>query len=549
MAFVYEVEVHMSEEYKLPSIGETMNRMLRTIRDYYDCEHAYYVELDEDDIETIYEWTQEEKSGQRDKLKLAAPSERPVWLSEEQVDTTSDSYSVFLPVGQNKRAVLAAVGVHRGGCEIHFLQGLLPYAVQSVLLYKRQKQQEYLSYHDDLTGVLNRNSFVRYMSDPGKSLTSLGAISIDINGLKNFNKEFGREYGDEVVIRVSEILEEHFRNGMVYRLTGDEFLVLCENISFDEFMKQQQSAMEKLNMISLGLAAVGYAWEKIDISVDTLVLRAETMMQEEKQKYYKNLRKGHHEPVIKQDLLNDLEQKNFIVCLIPKMDIHTMEVVGAEAVVRYQHKDLGVLNPVKYLNLLEQTRLSHFLDLYVFEQVCLILNRWEEKGYSMLPISVNFAPSTLCQVDMEEKLKDIMEKYNAHCEYLEVEVGESYDVMNQEMLIETAGKIRRANVRVILDHFGAHNSGLSVLGGMEFDGLKLDETVVERIVGSGRMRTLAKAVIDVCHQFGSMVMASGVETQDQLNVLGELGCDYVQGSLFNKAITADTFEVRYLKGM
>lgn len=539
----------MSEEYKLPSIQETINRMLRTIRDYYDCEHAYYVELDEGDIDTIYEWTQEGKKGQKDKLKLAAVSDRPAWLLAEQVDTTADSYSVFLPVGKDRQALLAAVGVHRGGCEIHFLQGLLPYAIQSVLLYKKQKQQEYLSYHDDLTGVLNRNSFVKYMAEAKPDLTSLGAISIDINGLKNFNKEFGREYGDEVVIRVAEILEEYFRGGMVYRLTGDEFLVLCENISFDEFMKQQQSAMERLNMVSLGLAAVGYAWEKPDISVDDLVLRAETMMQEEKQKYYKNLKKGHHEPVIKQDLLQDLEQGNFIVCLIPKMDIGTMEVVGAEAVVRYQHKDLGVLNPTKYVRLLEQTRLSHYLDLYVFEQVCHILNRWEEKGYPLIPVSVNFAPSTLCQVDMEEKLQSIMEQQGTHCEYLEVEVTEAGDVMNQEMLIETAGKIRRANVRVVLDHFGSQASSLSVLGGMEFDGLKLDDGVVEQIVGSSRMRTLAKAVIDVCHQFGSLVMASGVETQDQLNVLGELGCDYAQGSLFNKAITAETFEVRYLKGM
>lgn len=539
----------MSEEYKLPSIQETINRMLRTIRDYYDCEHAYYVELDEGDIDTIYEWTQEGKKGQKDKLKLAAVSDRPAWLLAEQVDTTADSYSVFLPVGKDRQALLAAVGVHRGGCEIHFLQGLLPYAIQSVLLYKKQKQQEYLSYHDDLTGVLNRNSFVKYMAEAKPDLTSLGAISIDINGLKNFNKEFGWEYGDEVVIRVAEILEEYFRGGMVYRLTGDEFLVLCENISFDEFMKQQQSAMERLNMVSLGLAAVGYAWEKPDISVDDLVLRAETMMQEEKQKYYKNLKKGHHEPVIKQDLLQDLEQGNFIVCLIPKMDIRTMEVVGAEAVVRYQHKDLGVLNPTKYVRLLEQTRLSHYLDLYVFEQVCHILNRWEEKGYPLIPVSVNFAPSTLCQVDMEEKLQSIMEQQGTHCEYLEVEVTEAGDMMNQEMLMETAGKIRRANVRVILDHFGSQASSLSVLGGMEFDGLKLDDGVVEQIVGSGRMRTLAKAVIDVCHQFGSLVMASGVETQDQLNVLGELGCDYAQGSLFNKAITADTFEVRYLKGM
>lgn len=539
----------MSEEYRLPSIGETMHQMLRTLRDYYDCERAYYIELDDDDIDVIYEWTQEGESGQRDKLKLADNSARPKWLCEEQTDTTADSYSVFCAIHENRRAVLAAVGVHRGGCEMYFLQSLLPYAVQAVRLYKTQKQQEYLSYHDDLTGVLNRNSFVRYMAKEKGYLKSLGALSIDINGLKNFNKEFGREYGDELVIRVSEILEETCRGAMVYRLTGDEFLVLCEQISFDDFMKRQQEVSERLNMVSLGLASVGHAWEKSEISVDSVVFRAEAMMREEKQRYYKNRRKGHHEPVIKKDLLQDLEEGNFIICLIPKMDVSSLKVIGAEAVVRYQHRDLGVLNPAKYLSLLEQTRLSHHLDMYVFEQVCLIINRWTQKGYPLIPISVNFAPSTLCQADLEEQLETLTKKHQVPCEYLEIEVSESYEVMNQDMFMEMAGKIRRANIRVTLDHFGSRDSGIAVLGNMEFDALKLDESITERIVSSSRVRTMAEAIIRVGHQLGGTVMAAGVETQDQLNVLSELGCDCAQGSLFNKAITEDSFVARYMNDL
>ena len=99
-----------------------------------------------------------------------------------------------------------------------------------------------------------------------------------------------------------------------------------------------------------------------------------------KKKYYKNLRKGHHEPIIKKDLLEDIEQKNFIVCLVPKIDVQTGEIAGAEAIVRYHHKDLGIMDPGRYINLLEETRLSHYLDLYIFEQVCQILHKWETEG-------------------------------------------------------------------------------------------------------------------------------------------------------------------------
>jgi len=380
-----------------------------------------------------------------------------------------------------------------------------------------------------------------------KKLKSIGALSVDINGLKNFNKEFGRDYGDEVVIRVGEVLEEYFHSGEAYRLTGDEYLVLVENTSYQDFTKQVHAVHTKLDNISLGLVSIGYAWEKIDIEVDKLVNNAEVMMREEKRKYYKNLQKGHHEPIIKEDLLQDIENGNFIVCLVPKIDTLTGEVGGAEAVVRYHHKDLGIVDPGRYLNMLEETKLSHYLDLYVFEEVCKTLHKWEVRDIPMIPVSVNFAGATLRQEGLADKMLHLIEKHHVRCEYLEVEVSESSSDMNQEMLAETSSKIRKGNVRVILDHFGAKDSSFSILSLMEFDGLKLDKSVISNIVGNGRSRIVAQAVIDICRQLGASVQAAGVETQDQFNVLREIGCDYAQGTLFNKPITIETFEVRYLR--
>lgn len=539
----------MSDNYKQRSIIEIMNEVLSTVRGYYDSEYVYYVERDEEEILTIYEWCAENIPWQRDKIKMLDKNQWPRWVRQEIWDTTEADYSVFEPLDDGVVSILAAVGVHRGGCEISYMKSLLPYISQSIILQKMQKQQEYLSYHDDLTGLLNRNSFVKYLAEVRKKkLKSLGAVSVDINGLKNFNREFGHEYGDEVVIRVGEVLEEYFRGSMMFRLTGDEYLVAVEDDSYDMFMKQINGAHHKLDHISLGLATLGYAWEKIDIDVDQLISRAEGMMREEKQKYYKNLKKGHHEPIIKKDLLGDIENGNFIVCLVPKIDAETEEVSGAEAVVRYHHKDLGIMNPGKYITLLEETKLSHYLDLYVFEQVCKTLRRWETEDIPMIPVAVNFAGATLRQVDVAEKMRNLIDQYHVPCEYLEVEVSESYNDMNQEMLAETSNKIRKANVRVILDHFGAKESTVSILSTMEFDGLKLDKGIVSNIVGNRKSQVVAKGVIDMCRQFGVSVSASGVETRDQLNVLKELGCSCVQGTLFNKPITIDTFEVRYLKG-
>lgn len=538
----------MSEKQKPRSIVEIMNDTLSAVRDYYDSEYVYYIEKDEYEVLSIYEWCAENIPWHRDRIKMLAPDQMPKWMKQEITDTTAESYSVFLQMDGGVTAILAAVNVHRGGCDLALLRTTIPYLSQVIILQKMQKQQEYLTYHDDLTGLLNRNSFVGYLAElKEKKLKSLGALSVDINGLKNFNKEFGREYGDEVVIRVGEVLEEYFRGASVFRLTGDEYLAIVENVSYDVFKTKVHRAHEKLDNISLGLATFGYAWEKIDIDVDSVVSSAESMMREEKQKYYKNLKKGHHEPIIKQDLLSDIRDGRFIVCLVPIMDARSEDVVGAEAVVRYHHKDLGIVNPGRYITLLEETRLSHHLDIYVFEEVCKTLRRWEMNDMPMIPVSVNFASATLRQEGIVEKMLALVEKYHVSCEYLQVEVSESPNEMNQEMLAETSNKIRKANIRVLLDHFGAKNSSVSILGIMEFDGLKLDHSLVTNIVGNNRSQIVAGAVIDICSRLGVSVSAAEVESRDQLNVLKELGCDSVQGSLFNKPITIETFEVRYLK--
>ena len=538
----------MSEKQTLRSLVEIMNDVLAKVRNYYDSEYVYYIERDEYEILTIYEWCSEDVTWQRDRLKLLDSEQWPKWIKQPLLETTEESYSVHSNLEDDVVAIVAAVKVHRGGCTLDFLESMLPILSQTIVMQKMQKQQEYLSYHDNLTGLLNRNSFVGYLSEvEQKELKSLGAVSVDINGLKNFNKEFGRDYGDEVVTRVGELLEEYFRPGSVYRLTGDEFLAIAEDISFEKFMKQVNAAHDRLENVSLGLTSMGYAWEKVDINANQLILDAENMMRDEKQKYYKHLRKGHHEPIIKEDLLNDLENGRFIICLLPIMDAETEEVVGAEAVVRYHHKDLGIMNPGRYITLLEETNLSHYLDIYVFEQVCKTLSRWERDGLPMLPISVNFAGATLRHESIADQMLELVEKYQVPCEYLEVEVSEAPHGMNQEMLAETSTKMRKANIRVTLDHFGEKDSSFSILSIMEFDGLKMDKSLVSDIVSNSRSQIVAKAVIDVCRRLGARVTAAGVETQDQLNMLKELGCEYVQGTLFNKPITIDTFEVRYLK--
>lgn len=536
----------MGEKYRQQSLIEIMNEVLSDIRDYYDSDYAYYVEKGTDELNAIYEWCADGKPWLREQIRMLSMNDVPRWIKQEILDANDSDYSVFYDLGEGKTGILAAVGVRRGGCGLELLKTMAPYVGQILAFKKVEKKQEYLSYHDELTGLLNRNSYVEYLAETDtKSLKSLGAISVDINSLKKFNQEFGHDYGDLVVKRVGEVLEDYFKGERVFRLTGDEYLVLCENLSYDKFRKRTQEVYTKLNNISLDLVSLGYAWEKTDIELINLVSASEKMMRKEKQEYYNRDHKEHR-PIIEQDLLDDIANGRYIVCLQPEFDIAVDALSGAEAMVRYHHKDMGIIDPKKNLDILDQTKLSYHLDIYVFEQVCKTIQNWVQRDIPLVAVMVHLSGMTLRREGIAEELMKYVQLYHVPTEYLVVKVDEGDSSMNQEMIVETSNKIRKNNIRVVLDNFGSKDSSMSILAMMDLDGMKLDHCIVEDIVRNHRCQIVARAVLNIATQLGIPVVASGVVTQDQLNMLREMGYEYAEGVLFNKPITIETFEKRYL---
>ena len=535
----------MGYRFKQKTIIENMNDVLSDLVAYYDADYAYYIEMTDAEVSTVYEWCKSGMPFQKEELEHLEKEDYPGWLLHESV---GENLSFHMELDDKTNAILAIIDVKEHYDEHKFAKIMLPHIVQSLDMQRIQIQQEYLSYHDELTGLLNRNSLVRYIQETKVgSLKSAGALCVDINGLKLFNREFGREYGDEVVMRVGELLEEFFRGQKAFRLTGDEFLVFTENLAYEDFLKQIASLQEKLENISLNLATMGYAWEKVDIDLSDMVDRAENRMRDAKEELTKQDSQLKHTPVIKSDLLEDIEQGNYVLCLQPKIDVDSEEVVAAEATVRYRHPEMGLIDSTRFLRLLNRTGLAHYLDMYVFEEVCKVIHSWLQRELPAIPISVNFSGSTLREEHTADKMMELIEQYHIPYEYLAVEISETDESMNQEMLAETSDKIRKANIRVILDNFGTKNSSLSILSMMEFDELKLDKSLMTNIVSNRRSQIVAKAIVEVCRELRASVTAAGIETQDQFNILKELRCDYAQGYFFNKPIAPEAFETRYLQ--
>ena len=419
------------------------------------------------------------------------------------------------------------------------------------LLRRRlQTEQAYLSRYDAMTGLLNRNSYLEYShSVSEEALISLGVISFDINGLKRLNLEHGYDYGDSVIRFVARQARERLAGfGQVYRFAGDEFLAVCENITRDIFIKEIHALHAEVERVYPGCLAIGYAWSDNEIDLAALAGLADERMILSKQGYYETLRTATkaHDPATLQSLRQLLADGCFRIYLQPKAETASGRIVGAEALCRLQHPQHGFVLPGKFIPALERRGYIRYVDMYIFEQVCKQLRAWLDAGLRPLPVSLNFSRSTLLADDLLQMMFEITERYRTPRYLLEVEITESIGQVGRETLVNIGRQVMTAGYRLALDDFGAQYSNLSVLSVLQPDVIKLDKSLIRDIAGNEATRVIIRNFIQTCRALEIGIVAEGVETKEQFDLLRELGCEQAQGYYFNKPIPVADFEKRYL---
>ncbi len=418
--------------------------------------------------------------------------------------------------------------------------------------HRLQANHQYHHTHDSLTGLYNRESFQAYhLAFVSESLSSMGVVSVDINGLKQLNEKLGYRYGDSVVCFTAKTLEEIIKAGQVYRFDGDEFWVFCENIDHDIFKarcQQLQSAMCKGYNNSI---SVGYAWSDTFIDLDALMKCADQRRQIDKRRYYEssqNLSSSHQSAMLR-ELTETLEKDYYRIYLQPKALLQSHKVVGAEALSRLHHPKYGLLCPDKYIHPLEDLGAVHYLDLFMFRKVCQALVDWEKRGLPLMVISLNFSRLTLLQQNIVDTMEAIRLEYGIPAHWIEIEITESYGHVERDELASICRKIIQKGYHLSLDDFGTMYSNLSILSALPLNTLKIDRTIACDIVSNESTRIIVKSLIDACHALQIEVVTEGIETEDQLKALCRLGCDFGQGYYFNKAITLQDFETKYLSAL
>jgi len=441
------------------------------------------------------------------------------------------------------------------------LLSVINYNISMDLLDKRKRNEELMTsmsdmtFHDALTGLLNRHALdTRIDIIAGK--TYFVAMT-DINDFHVLNDKYGHHIGDEVLIGVTNCILKFFRRNDCYRYGGDEFLIVCENIGRKEFdkrlleLRMEIKAMKIPGVdlsVSVSSAAAEGKVNKIE-DVYKLIKDAESDLVHIKEGAPK-MRSDEEELV--EGIYDAMKNGEIVPFYQPKVDIRNNHIIGAEALVRWV-TDKGVVAPGAFIPVIERTSVICDVDMYMFECVCKNMKEWKKKNLYGLTISCNFSMKHLNNDNFIEDVVAIVDKYDLDYGKLEIEFTETVNPDEMSKLISCVRKFRNIGFKVAMDDFGTGYSSLALLRDIPMDVIKLDRSLIstsgnDSVLINDRLKVFLKNVINLTKDMQMLCLCEGVETEGQKQLLLDLGCNYVQGFLYDRPLPLLEFEKRAAKG-
>jgi diguanylate cyclase (GGDEF)-like protein/PAS domain S-box-containing protein len=419
----------------------------------------------------------------------------------------------------------------------------------------------YLAHYDNLTSLPNRVLFYdrlkQALSQAKRNEWITAVMFLDLDRFKNVNDTLGHGAGDLLLRQVSERLAACVRSGdTVGRLSGDEFAIVCSNLAGPDdaslvAQKIMSTFVKPFNLYGKEVfvsASIGITLFPTDSQdQDTLIQNADTAMYRAKELGRNSSRfytpemnaRALEKLSLESALRRALERQEFLLYYQPKVSLATGEVVGVEALLRWSHPDLGLVSPVEFMPMLEETGLIVAAGEWVLRAACAQIKAWQQEGLRPMPIAVNLSARQFLVKDLGTTISRILEEEAVPHDLLELEITEGSLANNAEEAAGTLAYLNSLGVRVAIDDFGTGYSSLSRLKGFPLDALKIDGSFVRDIITDADDAAITRAIITMAHSLGLAVVAEGVETEQQLAFLEDNGCDQIQGYYFSMPLPAE----------
>ncbi|HBI52930.1 MAG TPA: diguanylate cyclase [Ruminococcaceae bacterium] len=412
--------------------------------------------------------------------------------------------------------------------------------------------------NDSLTGLYTKDFFFQHSvrHDQYYPEIPMDAIVINVNRFRLINELHGRLFGDTVISTIAgqlnRILDE--ADGIACRCEADTFyMYISHRDNYEAMLNRIVTELTEVagnSRINLRMGIYREADKSIDIETrfDRASFACNSLRNNYKTGFVIYDDSMHEKELYSEKLIGDMdtgvEEKQFKVYYQPKYNITGAEPVlsSAEALIRWEHPEYGMVSPGNFVPLFEENGLVQKLDHYVWREAAAQIKRWKDKYGITVPVSVNVSRIDIYDPDLEQKLLNIVKENGLEPSEYFLEITESAYTDNSEQIIETVKKLREDGFRVEMDDFGAGYSSLNMLATLPVDALKLDMLFIRKICEDDKELRMVQLMIDIAKFLKIPVIAEGVETKEQYELLKKVGCDIIQGYYFSKPVPEHEFE-------
>ncbi|WP_410984967.1 putative bifunctional diguanylate cyclase/phosphodiesterase [Bacillus cereus] len=428
---------------------------------------------------------------------------------------------------------------------------------------QQQKQINFLAYHDTLTELANRRAFQECLESAiiraKKEKGSFAVMFLDLDRFKIINDTLGHRVGDLLLIAVAKRLQQISKpNVKIARLAGDEFTLLIEDYGEDyEVQRIADNILSSINepfeienhllQISPSIGIAIYPEDGEDAM--SILQHADMAMYETKHKgkngssfYTKELyEKMERRARIEKDLPLALTNHEFFIVYQPQIDVVTKKIIGAEALIRWQHPELGMISPCEFIPIAEETIQMIPLSHWMLKQACQQLQAWHRFGYCDLNMSVNLSAKEFQQNNLIDVILNILQETNLEPKFLTLELTERIAMIDEEETLLKLRQLKEYGIQTSIDDFGTGYSSLAYLSLYPIDTLKVPREFTQMAEHREEEKAIVSTILSLANTLKFSVVAEGIETKEQLQFLQNNGCKYMQGYYFSKPLSGKQF--------
>ena len=433
-----------------------------------------------------------------------------------------------------------------------------------------EKEIKHLAYHDYLTGLPNwmslsekLNHSILLSRNMGKMLA---VMFLDLDDFKMINDTMGHDIGDQLLIEVSKRLVNTLPKGdIVARIGGDEFIILVQDTEDVDYINiESKKILNCLNkpfnlnnqdfFITTSIGVAIYPNDGED--AEELIKNADIAMYKAKGKDKNQYvictpimkTKIAERVKINNSLYKALERNEFEIYYQPQLNCASSKIVGLEALIRWNHPELGMVSPVEFIPIAEQTNLIIQIGEWVLRTACRQNKMWQDAGLPLIRIGVNLSAKQFQNGNLARDVEGILRETGLECKYLELEITESAAMKGKGNIIETLSVFKKMGIQIAIDDFGTEYSSLNYLKQLPADRIKIPMTFIQGIGVNTKDEAITKAIIILAKNMGLSVIAEGVERKEQLDFLNQVMCDEIQGFYFFKPMPVHEVEELLKKG-